>query len=777
MKRKKNRRLAAVLLALSIIITDFYGSSSFIYAAQKNSESEKAIEVMNSKKTDATPDDGQEAEESEVEESEAVKAFARLIAEYDMYGMLTGGTSFPIRKEAAGNAEIVCTLPSGYQIKLTSVVMADDGLWFGIEFAVNDVVYSGYIEDDYVISQDSRLEEWKSEYIKIRTFSMFSRAASAAGKTDLSSFPQSYQSYIKKLIAAHPNWTFVPMNTGLSWSEVLENEMVNGRNLVENYFGPSWKSTAPEDYNASTGKYVIKNGTTWVQASEMAIKYYLDPRNFLNEESVFQFEQLTYNSAYHTETGVEKILSGTFMSKKKLEDGSGGGVTYAKAFMKIGKKLKVSPYFLASRVRQEQGVKGTSPLISGKYPGYEGYYNYFNREATGIGLDVITNGLAGAKAKGWNTRYKALEGGASSIAADYISKGQDTFYLQKFDVDSSYNGLYWHQYMQNLLAADSEGKSVRNSYYLMGVLNNSFVFKVPVYTDMPASSCPKPSDQLSKPSLKVTKSSDTSVKLSWKAIAGATGYQVYRKIGENGNYKRIKTIKSQTTISYTDKKAVPGQIYYYKVRAYAKVNESNQYSSYSAVKNFDNSIVKTSWKKCSATDYTTVALKWSKKSVSGYRIYRKTDSGKYKAIKTINKNSTVTYEDTGVLPGHTYSYRIKTYKTVNGKKYYSGYSKTKTVTIQMQTARLKKAVTQKRSVALTWKSDTKASGYYIYRASSKKGKYTRVATIRSKKKTSWTDSSVKKGETYYYKMRSYVKSKTGKASSKYSRILMVDTKI
>ena len=110
--------------------------------------------------------------------------------------------------------------------------------------------------------------------------------------------------------------------------------------------------------------------------------------------------------------------------------------------MKIGQELKVSPFFLASRVRQEQGVSGNSALISGTYAGYKGYYNYFNRQATGIGEAVIINGLKEAKSKGWNTRYKALKGGAESVSSDYIAKGRDTFYFQKFDVDGSYNGLY-----------------------------------------------------------------------------------------------------------------------------------------------------------------------------------------------------------------------------------------------------------------------------------------------------------------------------------------------
>ena len=100
-----------------------------------------------------------------------------------------------------------------------------------------------------------------------------------------------------------------------------------------------------------------------------------------------------------------------------VEDSDGSALDYAQAFMDIGEETGVSPYHLASRVRQEQGLKGTSSLISGTYSGYKGYYNYFNVGAAGITSTlVIKNGLAYAKKAGWNTRYAALEGGAKILA-------------------------------------------------------------------------------------------------------------------------------------------------------------------------------------------------------------------------------------------------------------------------------------------------------------------------------------------------------------------------
>jgi beta-N-acetylglucosaminidase len=170
------------------------------------------------------------------------------------------------------------------------------------------------------------------------------------------------------------------------------------------------------------------------------------------------------------------------------------GVTYGELFMQIGEELNVSPYTLASRVRQEQG-SGTSELISGTVEGYEGYYNYFNIKASGTTREeIIKNGMEEAKTNGWDSRYKAIVGGATTLCEGHIWKGQDTLYLQKFDVEGEYYGYYWHQYMQNLLAACSEGSSVYKAYKNMDALNEDFVFKIPVYENMPEAVCTKPTN-------------------------------------------------------------------------------------------------------------------------------------------------------------------------------------------------------------------------------------------------------------------------------------------
>lgn len=311
---------------------------------------------------------------------------------------------------------------------------------------------------------------------KAATDAVFSTEMKAAG------FPDSYISGLAQLHKQYPQWQFEAVDTGLDWGTVITKESVNGVNLVPKSGDDARKSTAAGAYDWNTNTWTIYDGSNWVAANSGYIAYYMDPRNFLNETDIFQFESLSFNKL-QTKSGVNAILSGTFMAKT-VTDSDKTTLNYANAFMKIGELTGVSPYHLASRVRQEQGLNGTSSLISGTYKGYEGYFNYFNVGAAGVTSTlVIKNGLSYAKKAGWDTRYKALLGGSQLLAKNYIAVGQDTLYFQKFNVVNAKN-LYGHQYMSNLTAAYTEGRKLGQGYTDK---QQAFVFRIPVYKSMPAS--------------------------------------------------------------------------------------------------------------------------------------------------------------------------------------------------------------------------------------------------------------------------------------------------
>lgn len=357
------------------------------------------------------------------------------------------------------------------------------------------------------VQSDTRTEELTEEYEQWLN-KKEARAVSGNYSAELAKFPSDYQTLLKKLHEKHPNWIFVAVNTGLDWNEVVKNESVSGkstgtnRSLLPKTAGSLLLSKADTDYDAAKGSYIAKDGSTWVSASKPAVAYYVDPRNFLTDEYIFLFEALNYNSKYHNLTGVENILKGTDLANKKITytDTKGKQIslsqTYGETILSAGAKMGVSPLFLAAKIKQETGGKLSNGSISGKfsYNGktYQGYYNYYNIGATSTSTgSAVANGLNYAKSgttylRPWTSPVLSITGGAEYIGKSYISRGQNTLYFERFNtVVSPY---YQHQYMQNLTGAASEANTTYKAYKSMGITEDSYVFYIPVYKNMPSQS-------------------------------------------------------------------------------------------------------------------------------------------------------------------------------------------------------------------------------------------------------------------------------------------------
>ncbi|MBP3461034.1 MAG: hypothetical protein J6K21_01295 [Bacilli bacterium] len=320
---------------------------------------------------------------------------------------------------------------------------------------------------------------------------------------ELTKFPYAYQEKIKKLHNTYPNAIFVAQDkffdwnkykeVEVNWNSMLDAQLKNKRSEIE--------ASAPDNYKSSICGETSGNKCTWYIASKEAVEYYMNPYNFLDEKHVFMFESQYYKD-YHIKEGVEKILSGTFMANTKCE---GSDKTYSEVILEAAVKYNISPYMLAARLKQEQGSKGTSALISGEYEGYENFYNYFNIQAGGSTDEIkITNGLKCANgtltnSKGqklcegnnWNSPYSSIIGGAKFIYKEYIGindtynvKGQMTNYLQKWD---PYGPVFGgHQYMQNIRAPYYESESTFKSYSSFKEYKNyNYVFYIPIYKDAP----------------------------------------------------------------------------------------------------------------------------------------------------------------------------------------------------------------------------------------------------------------------------------------------------
>ena len=319
-------------------------------------------------------------------------------------------------------------------------------------------------------------------------------------KEGIENFPDSYKPYLLELQKKYPNWSFTALYTDLDWKYVIDNENKFGKNLVPKSYSDSWKNTKEGEYN-------VEVDAGWVDCSRKAIEYTMDPRNFLNEVRIFQFEELSFDEKNNNIDGIEKILYGTEFYNRIVEYVNSSGTTitmsskYSNLILEAGKKSLVNSYHLASRIKQEVGPFLSHDSISGRVAGFEGLYNFYNIGATSSSepMGAIKNGLQYAKdGKGanqatknkylipWNTKDRAITGGGIFIGSSYIHLGQDTIYTQKFHISSLNGGeLFWHQYMTNVLAPYSESKSIYNGYVNTGMLNDKISFVIPVYNNMP----------------------------------------------------------------------------------------------------------------------------------------------------------------------------------------------------------------------------------------------------------------------------------------------------
>lgn len=412
--------------------------------------------------------------------AEAGQALRQIVEDREVMALVYLCDEYELCSDASEDSAAVVTVPSGQMVEILDVTVDEDGqVWEKVSTDMSGTDYIGYVRRDYLACSDERFLEWE-EYYGMNPGGAAMLAADGQGNyADIEQFPAGYQAALKELKKKYPNWIFVRYNTELDWNTAVTNEMQGGRSLVS-ASSPDW----------AKGEYY---GAGWYNASREVLEAYMDPRNALREGAIFQFEQLTYNETYHTEEAVKAFLENTFMNSSA--DAPGTNMKFYHIFYMIGQEenRKVSPFHLAARVLQEQG-KGTSPIISGTVEGYEGYYNYFNVGANGKTTeDIIHNGLEYAKNHEWKGAYFSILGGANLLTNSYIRNGQDTLYLQKFNVNkNSPYGLYQHQYMQNISAPTSEAANVFKLYSSANALNNSFVFKIPVYQNMTGEPDPTP---------------------------------------------------------------------------------------------------------------------------------------------------------------------------------------------------------------------------------------------------------------------------------------------
>ena len=441
-----------------------------------------------------------------------------------------------VRASASTSSSIKDTIYLGTEVNVTGTAKATSGCsagWYKISYYKNR---TGYICKSLI---DKKENVTKAN-------------ASYCNTLVKNGFPSSYCPYLSYLHSKYPNWVFKAEKTNISFLAAINGESY--RNYTQIFERPYITSTT------------VREVPNWRTASDAYVAYMLDPRNYLNEQNIFAFETLSYDSAFHTKNAVRSIVDGTYLDTD----------TYASYFIEGAKKYNVSPVHLASRVKQEGGtnsrydsvsgqVKGTCKIqdvyvcssyatitnttnktakftrdvnlrygagtnysrkTSGlkgetftlistkKYKGsgcsagwyrinsisrsLKGMYNYYNIGAYGAnpvqrGLQTAAGCVDENDGTPWNSRKKAIVYGANFIANGYVNQGQDTMYYQKFNTSPRATlPKFTHQYMTNILAPAGESLSTYESYSNLKLINKPYVFKIPVYTNMPTNSTTHP---------------------------------------------------------------------------------------------------------------------------------------------------------------------------------------------------------------------------------------------------------------------------------------------
>ena len=281
---------------------------------------------------------------------------------------LVSASTLNVRSGPGTNHSIVTKLYNGTSVTVINETNGSDGkVWYQIRFSGGaGTETTGYARSDYI--------RFPATYT---TDADFENYLSSQG------FPESYKGGLRQLHAMYPNWVFTAQHTNLDWNTVIENEALVGRNLIYNGSISSWKSTADGAYNWETSTWPAFDSGNYVAASDALIRYYMDPRNFLDDMYVFQFLLHSYDASVHTAEGLRSMVKGTFLEGSASVSGdmsaspSGGGTGSANSggpgvSGSSGASTQAPGYTGSSSAGTQAPSGGSGNGVSTQAPGYTG---------------------------------------------------------------------------------------------------------------------------------------------------------------------------------------------------------------------------------------------------------------------------------------------------------------------------------------------------------------------------------------------------------------------
>ena len=264
---------------------------------------------------------------------------------------------------------------------------------------------------------------------------------------------------------------------------------------------------------------------------------------------------------------------------------------------------------------------------------------------------------------------------------------------------------------------------------------------------------------------KVKTQGTTSLTLAWDKNASANGYVVEQYKG--GKWTQITKTASNAVVSYTVNGLKADTTYTFRIKGYV-VSGTTEYSGEYTRLAAKTRIANVGTFKGSTVSGSAVKLDWSKNDKATGYVIEQYKGGKWTALATTKNNATLTFTVKGLASATVYSFRIKSFRTVNGKTDYSEYTSLKAATSFGGVNNLTVKSYTASAITLAWNKNASANGYVVEQY--KGGKWTQIAKTSSNATVTYTVNGLKADTTYTFRVRAY-KTAAGKTIySEYTRL-------
>ncbi|MFQ9057719.1 MAG: fibronectin type III domain-containing protein [[Eubacterium] siraeum] len=176
---------------------------------------------------------------------------------------------------------------------------------------------------------------------------------------------------------------------------------------------------------------------------------------------------------------------------------------------------------------------------------------------------------------------------------------------------------------------------------------------------------------------RVTSTTATWITLEWERNANVTGYAIEQYKG--GKWTQIAATKNNTTLKFIVKGLNPDTKYSFRIRAYKTNGTKTTYGGYVSMAGTTR-IVNVAKFNATALSQTAVKLSWSRNTIASGYVIEQYKGGKWTQINVIRDKNVTTMVVAPLAKGTTYSFRMKSFKTVDGSNRFSEYISAKATT-------------------------------------------------------------------------------------------------